>query len=68
MAIIGNDAKLETCLSFIFEKLEEHRRDQFWKEDKGPLLVGINGVQGCGKTTLVSPSKRRTYWYVLTAE
>lgn len=47
------DDKTEHCIPFILKAYEEHQTHRF--QNKGaPLFVGLNGVQGCGKTTLVS--------------
>lgn len=39
--------KTSICASFIRERLGAHRTSR-------PLVVGLNGVQGVGKTTLVT--------------
>jgi len=48
------DDKSEHCVPFILERIKSHR-EQY--ESKGqtppPFFVGLNGVQGAGKTTLV---------------
>jgi pantothenate kinase-related protein Tda10 len=46
------DDKSEYCLSFLLKKLEEHGQRR--GKDKSPFFLGLNGVQGAGKTTLVS--------------
>lgn len=43
------DDKSPICIPFILSRLKEH---QAQKPDK-PFIVGLNGVQGVGKTTLV---------------
>lgn len=49
------DDKSEHCVPFIIERLKLHRE---YHESKGetapPFFLGLNGVQGAGKTTLVS--------------
>ncbi|KAL9058215.1 MAG: hypothetical protein Q9206_002026 [Seirophora lacunosa] len=52
MSDASND-KLQTCVSFIVQQLQ--RRD-LHSNSKGssPFFLGINGVQGIGKTSLVS--------------
>ncbi|KAM3532871.1 hypothetical protein MY4038_003877 [Beauveria bassiana] len=49
------DDKVPICLPFILEHLAAHRahhdRDQ---QHPTPLVVGLNGIQGAGKTTLVA--------------
>jgi D-glycerate 3-kinase len=42
---------LDHCLPFILSHFTSHNASP---NSKRPLFVGINGVQGCGKTTLVS--------------
>ncbi|KJZ79781.1 hypothetical protein HIM_00495 [Hirsutella minnesotensis 3608] len=43
--------KLSICISFIQEQLEAHRSRSIPRQ---PLVVGLNGMQGIGKTTLVT--------------
>ncbi|KAK0325756.1 hypothetical protein LTR82_003293 [Friedmanniomyces endolithicus] len=47
------DDKSEHCIPFIVEHIKQHRQQY---EDRGesptPFFVGLNGVQGAGKTTL----------------
>ncbi|KAK5141604.1 hypothetical protein LTR04_002536 [Oleoguttula sp. CCFEE 6159] len=49
------DDKSEHCVPFILERLQAHRIKH---ESRGnvvpPFFLGLNGVQGAGKTTLVS--------------
>ncbi|KAK0290512.1 hypothetical protein LTR91_009408 [Friedmanniomyces endolithicus] len=49
------DDKSEHCIPFIVEHIKQHRQQY---EDRGesptPFFVGLNGVQGAGKTTLVT--------------
>lgn len=47
MAAIVDD-KSPICVPFILRRLEEHR-----KNSDQPFFVGLNGIQGAGKTTLV---------------
>lgn len=44
------DDKSPHCIPFILERLKLHQAKQ---QDK-PFFIGLNGVQGAGKTTLVS--------------
>ncbi|PSK33971.1 hypothetical protein B9Z65_8297 [Elsinoe australis] len=48
------DDKSEHCIPFILERIqarqEQHKRAG---EDPPPFFIGLNGVQGAGKTTLV---------------
>lgn len=50
------DSKVQICLEFILERLAHHenKHDISGGAPHAPLFVGVNGVQGCGKTTLVS--------------
>jgi D-glycerate 3-kinase len=41
------DDKTPICVPFILEQLKSHSTSR-------PLVIGLNGVQGAGKTTLVS--------------
>jgi D-glycerate 3-kinase len=52
MAATFVDDKTPLCVPFILENLEEHRKHQQTASSR-PFIVGINGVQGAGKTTLV---------------
>lgn len=46
------DDKSEHCIPFILERLAAHR--ELYGKDAPPFFIGLNGVQGAGKTTLVS--------------
>lgn len=51
------ETKASYCVPFIQEVLEELGKDRKDKaERQPPLFIGINGIQGCGKTTLVCGS------------
>ncbi|KAL9584570.1 MAG: hypothetical protein Q9212_002033 [Teloschistes hypoglaucus] len=53
----GENRKLEICISFIQEQLKIH--NQRCSDDViEPLFLGMNGVQGIGKTYLVSSIAR----------
>jgi len=48
------DDKSEHCVPFILDRIKEHREASESKGEKPtPFFVGLNGVQGAGKTTLV---------------
>ena len=48
------DDKSEHCIPFLLEKLKQHReRYESSGEKAPPFFLGLNGVQGAGKTTLV---------------
>lgn len=49
------DDKSEHCIPFITERIVAHR-EYYSKAEKEipPFFLGLNGVQGAGKTTLVS--------------
>lgn len=48
------DDKSEHCMPFILERLKLHREQHQNRGDKPPpFFLGLNGVQGAGKTTLV---------------
>jgi D-glycerate 3-kinase len=55
MAVI--DDKSEHCVPFILDLLKQHR-EKYENEGKTPppFFLGLNGVQGAGKTTLVRPT------------
>ena len=48
------DVKFEDCLSFILECLHHHRESYLGDSEAPPFFLGLNGVQGAGKTVLVS--------------
>ena len=45
---------LQTCLPFVLECLSHHSDHFASKGQTPPYFLGLNGVQGVGKTTLVS--------------
>ncbi|KAM0718660.1 hypothetical protein Q7P37_005731 [Cladosporium fusiforme] len=48
------DDKSEHCVPFILDRIAKHREQYISKgETPTPFFVGLNGVQGAGKTTLV---------------
>lgn len=49
-----NDDKLQCCVSFIQEHLNSHLRNVHGQASVPSFFVGLNGIQGAGKTTLVS--------------
>lgn len=51
------DDKSEHCIPFILDHIKLHREHYESKgEPPAPFFVGLNGVQGAGKTTLVGES------------
>jgi len=48
------DDKAQYCIPFILERLEAHRRQHEGEENVPPFFLGLNGVQGAGKTVLVN--------------
>jgi hypothetical protein len=48
------DDKAQYCIPFILERLEAHRRQHEGEENVPPFFLGLNGVQGAGKTVLVT--------------
>ena len=50
------DDKSEHCIPFILKRIEAHRGsyEKAGKDAAPPFFLGLNGVQGAGKTTLVS--------------
>ena len=48
------DDKSEHCIPFILERLKLHQEQYESRDQKPPpFFLGLNGVQGAGKTTLV---------------
>lgn len=48
------DDKAQYCIPFILERLEAHHRQHEGEENAPPFFLGLNGVQGAGKTVLVT--------------
>lgn len=48
------DDKTEHCLPFLLERLEVHKSRHTDNPNPPPFFVGLNGIQGAGKTVLVS--------------
>ncbi|KAK9234146.1 P-loop containing nucleoside triphosphate hydrolase protein [Lipomyces kononenkoae] len=53
MAAIIDD-KSPICIPFILKKLKEHQDVNGGPNSAPPFFIGLNGVQGVGKTTLVT--------------
>ena len=47
------DDKSEHCVPFILDRLEQHQ-SKHRNGEAPPFILGLNGVQGAGKTTLAS--------------
>lgn len=47
------DDKSHHCIPFILERLQIHRQLYANAENAPPLFLGLNAVQGAGKTVLV---------------
>ncbi|KAK4130554.1 P-loop containing nucleoside triphosphate hydrolase protein [Trichocladium antarcticum] len=47
------DDKSPICIPFILARIREHRKQHAADANPRPFIVGLNGVQGVGKTTLV---------------
>ncbi|EAQ87212.1 hypothetical protein CHGG_03831 [Chaetomium globosum CBS 148.51] len=47
------DDKSPICIPFILSRIEEYKKQHVGEENPRPFIVGLNGVQGVGKTTLV---------------
>ncbi|KAK3353637.1 P-loop containing nucleoside triphosphate hydrolase protein [Lasiosphaeria hispida] len=47
------DDKSPICIPFILSRLEAHKKQQAAAGTAKPFIIGLNGVQGVGKTTLV---------------
>ncbi|PGH06794.1 hypothetical protein AJ79_06435 [Helicocarpus griseus UAMH5409] len=48
------DDKSEYCIPFLLDRLEEHHKKHAGNPNPPPFFVGLNGVQGAGKTVLVT--------------
>ncbi len=47
------DDKSEHCIPFILDRLAVHQKRHATDPDPPPFFLGLNGVQGAGKTTMV---------------
>ncbi|KAK4158301.1 P-loop containing nucleoside triphosphate hydrolase protein [Chaetomidium leptoderma] len=47
------DDKSPICIPFILSRIAEYRKQHAGETNPRPFIVGLNGVQGVGKTTLV---------------
>ena len=47
------DDKSAYCIPFILERLKIHQEQHAAEAEAPPFFIGMNGVQGAGKTTLV---------------
>ena len=47
------DDKSEHCIPFLLERVRMHQERHAGHADPPPFFLGLNGVQGAGKTTLV---------------
>ena len=47
------DDELKICLDFVLHQLKQRPQTQDITSGDAPFLLGLSGVQGCGKTTLV---------------
>ena len=48
------DDKSEHCIPFLLERLRVHHQKHTEHREAPPFFLGLNGVQGAGKTVLVS--------------
>lgn len=57
MASSFTDDKSPICTPFILNRLKLHQQQQSpsHNESPPPLIIGLNGIQGVGKSTLVVP-------------
>jgi len=50
------DDKSQHCIPFLLERLQAHQARHASNPNPPPFFLGLNGVQGAGKTTLVRTS------------
>lgn len=53
------DDKSQHCIPFLLDRLKEHQARYGDDADAPPFFLGLNGVQGAGKTVLVRIQKFR---------
>lgn len=53
--MLYEDDKSAFVIPFILERLKQHR-----ETNDTPFFIGLNGVQGVGKTTLVRATRANT--------
>lgn len=51
-----HDDKSQHCIPFLLEHLKAHQARHGNNPDAPPFFLGLNGVQGAGKTVLVGIS------------
>lgn len=51
------DDKSQHCIPFLLDRLRVHTERHRGNPSTPPFFIGLNGVQGAGKTVLVSRSK-----------
>lgn len=51
------DDKSEHCIPFLLECLKAHQQKYAGPNEAPPFFVGLNGVQGAGKTVLVKEAQ-----------
>ncbi|KAL1954429.1 hypothetical protein VTO42DRAFT_1199 [Malbranchea cinnamomea] len=54
MAEVIDDKNSQYCIPFILERLEIHKARHAGNPNPPPFFLGLNGVQGAGKTVLVT--------------
>lgn len=53
------DDKSEHCIPFVIEQVQAHQKRHANDPNPPPFFLGLNGVQGAGKTVLVSKTRFR---------
>lgn len=51
------DDKSQHCIPFLLDRLRVHTERHRGNPSAPPFFIGLNGVQGAGKTVLVSRSR-----------
>jgi hypothetical protein len=51
------DDKSQHCIPFLLDRLRVHTERHRGNPNTPPFFIGLNGVQGAGKTVLVSRSR-----------
>jgi pantothenate kinase-related protein Tda10 len=64
--VFSKKTAIQYCISFILKRFEVHRTAHSGQATPPPFFLGLNGVQGAGKTTLVRAGSSYIYHEVVS--